>query len=261
MSGEKGVRKLSNAPLVFVLAQVKYSPILSMEQFIPAIQERVRKSFPKFRKGIIQALTIGPTDQAPVFNQVTRWEFANKGSDTGFILQPDSFVFQTTNYQGFDDFINNIQFALDQINLSADISLVERIGLRYIDAIDPKEGETLGDYIVPGLSGFPIEPLNAKLLVSHTETVAQSALGTLLLKATTKTNGQVLPPDISPIGLILQKTVSTETPSAIFDFDHFCERSMEFSVNEVIKKITELHDITSQAFWGTVTPHAVEQWA
>lgn len=260
MPQETGSRKLNNAPLVYVLAQVRYSPILSMEKYIPDIQEQVRKVFPKYKKTVVQSLTVGANDQAPDVSRVDRWEFANKESDTGFILQADSFVFHTTNYEKFKDFIGHFKFALTQVQDAVDISLVERVGLRYIDAIEPKDGEDLGKYMVPGLCGFPLGKLNTNMLISHTEAVARSAVGTLILKATQKQDSRVLPPDLSPVGLFVQRSMPQDRTTAIFDFDHYCEQSFDFSVEEIVKRAAQLHDVTSKAFWATVTDYAIEQW-
>jgi uncharacterized protein (TIGR04255 family) len=193
-------------------------------------------------------------------SKINRWEFANKESDTGFIIQADSFVYHTTNYSGFKEFIEEFEFALSQVNDAVEISLVERIGLRYIDAVEPNKGDALDSYIVEGLAGFPLRELGVNMLISHTEAVAQTSLGTLLLKATIKNDDRVLPPDLSPVGLTVRRSVSADTPTAIFDFDHYCEKSIEFSVEEVVKRMSKLHAITSNAFWTTVTEHAIQQW-
>ena len=253
--------KLKDAPLVYVLAQVRYSPILSMEKYIPDIQERVRKIFPKYRKAVLQSLTVGAGDQAPDLSKVDRWEFSNKDSDTGFVIQADSFVFHTTNYNKFEDFIEQFKFTLTHVQDAIDVSLVERIGLRYVDAIEPKAGEELGGYMVPGLYGFPLAELNAGMLISHTEAVAKTEVGTLILKATQKRDNRVLPPDLSPVGITVRRSIPDDRPTAIIDFDHYCEQSVDFAVDEIIKKITQLHDVTSIAFRATITDHAVQQWS
>ncbi len=259
MSQEQGSRKLTNAPLVYVLAQVRYSPILSMEKFIPHIQEQVRKTFPKFRKVVMQSLVLGVNGQ-PDTTKVERWEFAGKDGDAGFIVQTDSFVFHTTAYKTFEDFISQFEFALSEVNKEANISLIERIGLRYVDVIEAEEGEELGVFLVPGLAGFPLEKLQVKTLISYMETITTTDEGVLVLKATKKLDGNLLPPDLQPIGLKMDRKISEGRPNAILDFDHYSEQAMEFSIDDVVKKIDRLHNATSSAFWATTTKYAIDRW-
>ena len=39
-------RKLANQPLVFALAEFRFSPIVQIDQFVPNFQDAIRKSYP-----------------------------------------------------------------------------------------------------------------------------------------------------------------------------------------------------------------------
>ena len=46
-------KQWKNAPVYFVIAQVRYSPVLSLASYIARIQEDSRKvKFPDFKKGL-----------------------------------------------------------------------------------------------------------------------------------------------------------------------------------------------------------------
>ena len=52
--------KLPRAPLIFVLAQVRFNPVLKMESYVPDIQEYLRHhEFPRYRLENIQNIMIG----------------------------------------------------------------------------------------------------------------------------------------------------------------------------------------------------------
>jgi uncharacterized protein (TIGR04255 family) len=231
-----------------------------MEKYVPDIQENVRKTYPKFRQGVIKTVSLSPREEQPAVAEVKRWEFANKENDTGFVLQPDSFAFHTTRYKTFPEFLEQFQSALTQIDDILHIGLIERIGLRYVDLVEPQKGEEIGNYLIPGLAGFPLDQLNSTPIFTQMESLGQTPLGTLILRVTEKRDDKVLPPDLSPCGLSVPRVAKPTEQSTFLDFDHFLERSMDFSVQVVVELIDKLHDTTSQAFWATISEYAVERW-
>ena len=51
-------KKLSNLPLTYVVAQVKISPVDSIEKFVPTLQEEIRQDFPIKDNIVIQNIQI-----------------------------------------------------------------------------------------------------------------------------------------------------------------------------------------------------------
>ena len=41
-------QKMSNAPIFYTLAQIRFSPVLGMAKFVSEIQDRLRVEFPIF---------------------------------------------------------------------------------------------------------------------------------------------------------------------------------------------------------------------
>jgi uncharacterized protein (TIGR04255 family) len=231
-----------------------------MDDYMPRIQEQVRTAFPRFRKGTLHALQIGPAGQPQGSVPVNRWEFANKENDSGFILQLDSFIFHTTAYQTFENFLDQFQNTLTSVHKILKLSLVERIGLRYIDVIEPAVGVELTDYLVPGLAGFPYSQFDAKSIVTRTESIAATEIGKLVLRCTKSAGGELIPSELFPITLKLPRTVDKEKITAMLDSDHYTERSFDFGVDTISKLMSQLHEIISQAFWTVITDKAYEQW-
>ena len=74
--------KLRRSPLILVLAQIRFNPLLKMSDYIPDIQEAMRgKGLIRFNQEETQQVVFGPVVKT---NQTTRWVFGTseaKSSD------------------------------------------------------------------------------------------------------------------------------------------------------------------------------------
>ena len=134
---------LSRQPLVLVLCQVKYSSIRKISDYIPAIQEDFRRQgYPIDRFDKIQQVNIGPNGVQTTEQE--RWEFRNKAETQSIIVLQDSAVIQTTSYERFENFAKDIRMASSTILSRTEhdkFGVIQRVGLRYIDIVQPREGE------------------------------------------------------------------------------------------------------------------------
>ena len=85
--------RLRNAPLVQVIAQVVFSPVLTMERQVPALQERLSTRFPRYRKAGVAAVPIFGGETGKTTYQ---WEFADRTQRTGVVVTTSSVVLHTT---------------------------------------------------------------------------------------------------------------------------------------------------------------------
>src|SRR5712692_1802797 len=96
--------RLENAPVVYVLCQIRFSPVEKMADYVPAIQEALRAHYPNFQREQIGGVSLAANAQ-PVFVQnETRWRFETRDSLTGFMLSTNHLIAHTTNYVDSDDF-------------------------------------------------------------------------------------------------------------------------------------------------------------
>src|SRR5882762_5816637 len=154
--------RLRYSPLVYVIGQVRISPVVAIEKYIPEIQEQLRhKGFPRFVKGQIQEIRFA-IDAAPKMSVVDRYEFQNKESTSGIALATDSISLHTSKYEVYEKFEETFSTALTIIHQVVSLSLVERMGLRYIDLIRLNAGEQFSDYLQPGLLGLEEEKLGVQ---------------------------------------------------------------------------------------------------
>src|SRR5262245_25221696 len=102
--------KLSKSPLVLVLCQVRFSPILAMGDYFPRIQDKLRrKGYPVVKNAVVQEVLLTPAGGASAKH--LRWQVQDK-SGTRSIVVTESFVaFQTTAYTVFEDFVPQLTLA------------------------------------------------------------------------------------------------------------------------------------------------------
>src|SRR5258705_10846711 len=93
---------LSKSPLVIVLSQVRISPILGMEKFLPAIQEQLRRTgYPKFRTSVTQEILLAP--ELKTVSSV-RWLFSDREEKTTAVIAPNFITLLTSRYEVFEKF-------------------------------------------------------------------------------------------------------------------------------------------------------------
>lgn len=252
--------KLTNAPLVYALCQVRFSTVLSIEEYVPAIQERIRKAFPRFDKEVLQFLKISHPGDTLEPNVASRWTFVNKENTAGFILNADSLVFHTTDYKRFADFADNLAEGLKVITEILDVSLVERIGLRYIDFIEAKAPLSIREYVHEHLSGFPHEEVGFEEISQRNESRCTTPAGQMTIRYSQAHHDAVIPHDLLPISLRLDTAVPAGEVTGMLDTDHYWQEGDDFDVDRIMERLSKLHDHTNAAFCASVTEEALTSW-
>lgn len=255
---------LRRSPLVHVLAQVRFGPILKLAEYVPDLQERFRRlGYPLYEEASIRQLLPGTSEKS-----LSRWSFVVKEKTDAVLMSPAFFVLETSHYTRFETFLHALHAALGAFREEVGETVVSRIGLRYVDAIRPDEAEDLGSYVRPGLLGFSesqFEEAGLPLVdvLRAYESRGRTRSGTLIMRVHQSRDGSYLPPDLrmTPLG-----PVSFDPPLAAgelvtsLDIDHFEELSMDFEPDTIIDQFWRLHDYTETAFRSAVTDHALERW-
>ena len=252
---------LSRSPLLLVLAQVRFSPILQMDKFIPAIQERLRgQGFPKFQAAMqatsIQVAAMSTVSQTPTVH----WEFMDPEDKKSIVLGTESVAFTVTDYSTFEEFREGLQIALLTVQETVKLPLRTRIGLRYIDLVIPKEGKRVSDYVRPEILGLLQDKLPLHRLAYASQLLCESEIGKVILRCTHQIGGPVLPPDLQLFRLTLNKPLFLNQEFCILDFDHFTEEQADFDLATISTAFNNLHDVLDQSFRAAVTPEALKEW-
>ncbi len=258
---------LSNQPLVLVLCQVRFSPVRKMADYIPAIQEEFRRhGFPIERAGKVQQLTITPGGVQ--VSEQERWEYLTKDERWSVTVLQDSVVLQTTAYEKFEGFAEHLGRAVRTVLTKTEqdeFGVVERVGLRYIDLVQPGQGEDYRAYLRPGFHGVADEVFQPRSHRLHVESVGRTKVGdmdgTMILRVVQNDQGFDLPPDLV-VGAPKHQSRATPTELVtLVDMDHFIEGKFEPDTEWVVARAYELHDHIIETFHKhIVTEKAVEVW-
>jgi uncharacterized protein (TIGR04255 family) len=265
-------KKWKNAPVMYTVAQVRFNQILAMETYVPAIQEELRNiGFPDFRKEVINALsiTIGQANSAPpIMQPVNRFIFSNVDDTSGFTLETNALSFQLTDYDVFETFLETFIKVLSIIHKHVSLSFIERIGVRYLDAVQPKAGEDLSQYLVSEVLGMTFKlssyKVPGKLLHSYTETLSENVeTGSKLVARTIIQDGKLtLPPEIAQIAYSINKKFdSYQGCHAIIDNDGYLDQMRTpFDLDLVRLKLDQLHEEIAESFKNSATDFAIKTW-
>ncbi|OGS28282.1 MAG: hypothetical protein A3J70_12830 [Elusimicrobia bacterium RIFCSPHIGHO2_02_FULL_61_10] len=230
-----------------------------MEEFIPAIQEQLRRTdYPKFNREETEELILGPGTQ-PKVRSSTRWIFLNKENTAAVVLAQNFIALQVSQYTSFEIFLGALKAVLEIIGKVADISLTERLGLRYVNLIRPKKA-SISDYLQPGLLGLPAGELGIKRLQYRFESAGMTEAGKLVTRLSLSLNGKYLPPDLDGSGLDYKVTLEKDEPIILLDNDHFSVKQRDYNPAEIIAEMEDLHEYTDRAFRAAVTEQALSVW-
>jgi uncharacterized protein (TIGR04255 family) len=260
-------QKMKNAPVYFTIAQVRFNPVLTLPTLIPTIQENLRKkNYPDFKESIAVTFNLIPNEESkipkPVPQQIQQYSFSNLASTESFSLDQGSLSLQATSYETFEVFSARLVEILNLVDRTVGgLSYIDRIGVRYLDAITPGEGETLSQYLIPEVLGI-YGKLGGEMRLAFSESQVTYNDETLVARTVIQQGKIAFPPDLQPGGLMLSKRFANFVgPYAILDTDAFSTERMLFDLDEVGKRLSVLHDKTSSAFRSSVTTHALSTWA
>jgi uncharacterized protein (TIGR04255 family) len=249
---------LRNAPLIYVVAQVRFSPIVAIEKFVPEIQEKLRhKGFPRFARGQVMEIAL-QADGAPKFNAVERFEFQDKEARLGIVLQSNSLAVHTNSYSNYEKFEEEIKTALMAVHRVADISLAERIGLRYVNLIRLQDGERWTDYLHQGLLGLDPQSVGVDHWLIRSEATGTTEAGKLAVRCSQ--SEQPFPPDLLTSTLHYSLELAKGEIVTTLDFDHFVEGVSDFSVVAAMSTLERLHESLDLVFATSVTEQALRKW-
>ena len=260
---------LTAQPLVLALTQVRFTRLRQLAHYVPDIQEAYRRTgFPIERAGKLQQVELAQGGGPPRFSQQDRWEYRNRDETWSILLTEDGFVLQASAYDRFEGFAETMRSALEvlfRVTEHAEYGLVERVGLRYIDLVQPRAGESFRDYLNPGFHGASDAVFNQGSHRVFVESAGRTTLsfgsGTLILRVAQDDSGAALPPDLLAAA---PKHKSRSKPGELVtfvDMDHFTEGRYDANAESVTSMAYELHDQIIEAFHNEVaTQHAMEVW-
>jgi uncharacterized protein (TIGR04255 family) len=279
--------RFSHAPVIHTLAQVVFTQVLPLVERIPEIQGRfIKAGYPHYVKQQLMNLAINISPQINAAgNRVAmsdRFQFLHRSRTRVAWVTSNSIVFATSEYEDYERFAEDLTKVLEAVFTGSggvtEGALIQRVGLRYTDRVVPAQGDTIEEYVVPGLVGFSFSDVSILPNTPRTLQVVSSAttgLGQLIVRSVSMPGPQVLPPDIAdspltfrictPDGEKLHQTYAATRPGLTLDFDHFADfqneaTNVELTEENVLRILDSLHSVLSEAFASATTPHARAKW-
>jgi len=262
-------KKLNAAPVYYTVAQIQFNPILNLGAYLSAIQTKMRENrFPDFKEEVFQRLVLpfGGLElgqmAAPNVTSQTRYVFGDIQGRSFFLLETNTLSFHTTNYDTFETFSATLVKGVSILHEVLHLDFVERIGLRYLDAIQPtKEDESLKNFLVSEVLGLS-QRSEGQLQHSMSETIVTMAAGQLVSRVLIREGRVGLPMELAGMGQTIDpRFTQHEGMHAIVDTDaSFAHREI-FDLTNVSERLAALHDEISKSFKATVTAYAETAWA
>jgi uncharacterized protein (TIGR04255 family) len=235
----------TKAPLVQVIGQVRFPPILRIERDAPAeFQDLIRNEFPLFERAnplMIQPL---PQEIMNAFGSgsgISVYNFLTEDRRTAIELTPQSMGLTSQSYLLWEQFFERMGVALAAFQNIYNPAFYTRVGLRYQNLIDRKKiefeqvpwsrllrQEILGELAI---KEFEDNVLGANRLL-HVK--MPSGAGAMLLR-----HGFGMVPGQDQVGYVI-------------DFDFSTEQKTE--VADVRPVLSRLHDEVGRAFRWSITP-------
>jgi uncharacterized protein (TIGR04255 family) len=146
---------LKDAPLVRVLAQLRFPEILSVEQrdFVAPFQEAIRSTYPVLRQEQTQGLLLGSGGVAPAKPQLA-WRFGDTEGHWRLSLTPDFLALETTKYVSRSDFFDRLKAVAQALDDHIEPAQVDRLGVRYIDRITGAAVDDIAKLVRPEVRGI-----------------------------------------------------------------------------------------------------------
>lgn len=263
--------KMRNAPVYFAIVQARHNPVLQLGTYVAEIQEKMRRAgYPDFARGATMVFNMTAANQEdadksmmPQVSQNERYLFSNREKDSGFILEPTAVSFQTTSYDTFEPFVTEFLKGLGIVHDCVTLSYCERLGLRYLDAVVPEEGErALDKYLVNEVLGLAHRlPSGTNVAVSFSETHIHRPVGNVICRTIIQNGPLGFPIDLQPGPLKLgARFAFIDGVHAILDTDASHEGREPFEIGKVKTTLDGLHAEVRAVFDITVTEHALQAW-
>ena len=261
--------KLANHPLLFVLAEFRFTEIMNIEKFLPEIQDSLRQEFPFYETQTLQEINITP--EGVKIDQSKQWAFIDKTRKNSVLLNHKRLIFITSGYERFEGFKQHCEIALEALISVAHPSFITRIGLRYADLITAKDGYDITEYVQSNICkeshlravGRPVRQINESFL--------ETREGSMVIRSM---YGDTDTSVFNDMGNMPIKVATQDEPSEriLLDFDHFWQPDLEnsnidnnvklssFEKSAIIEKLEGMHELSRQAFWDITTETGRKAW-
>lgn len=275
MSTKTNISRLSNAPLVLTLAALEFAPVDKIRDYIPELQDRLRRKYPERRETKRKEINFNASDNTTTTKDSLTWSFISADRSWVVTINENSLVLATSrNYEGFSNFKDRFKEAVEYLKDVLQIDYFRRLGFRQIDNVFPDpELDVRQRLSLEGLleENFrnPAELRAGKVEADSTEVRLKTEMGSLkvnLYRRNTECNVPAVPNDLA--GYVEQFSapfsIKKVDELVILDIDHFkgspAGELLNLNVDELVTDLQELKAGAISVFCEIVTNEALAIW-
>ena len=227
------------------IAEIRFNPIENLGEFIHAIQLAFNlANYTESGNIKSQSLQVQELDEQKVLvpSILNSYIFSNKDKTRHFILNSQCLTFKTSDFQDFDSFLSYFLEGVFIINKVHQLSIVNRLGLRFLERVIPTKGKRIQSYLaMPDLMVF--EKLGGDSTHSQTEVYHQVKDQHLVNRVKVCRVGALeLPKDIDPLDMKFKSHLMVYSgPSIYIDNDGFTDKKYKLSFTTIKKILKDIH--------------------
>ncbi|ASV97588.1 TIGR04255 family protein [Paraburkholderia aromaticivorans] len=155
MTDRSGI--LPHSPLLYALASVRFAPLPLLPSKIPEIHEQLRDATPLLQNVQQQTQLVMTHGATPIAESSTQaWLIMASDRSFGVQLGTEQVLFFARRYSRFAAFGEFITRCLGLLFEHMKFLDVTGTGVRYVDHIKPRQGETLADYVAEDFLTPPV---------------------------------------------------------------------------------------------------------
>jgi uncharacterized protein (TIGR04255 family) len=246
---------LARAPLVRVLAQIRFPTVLAVTDPIAVapFQERIRKMYPSGDKEVIQVLQLNPENphQAVKVEAESIWRFQDREKHWRVSLAPTFLALETTHYTSRKDFLSRMKGLIEALEQTLNPQLTQRVGLRYIDRIEDDAIERVHQLIKPEFLGS-----QARFGQAVRHILTESQLSTEE-GATLTARWALLPPNATTDPRALEPA---KGKSWVLDLDMHVDGQVDFAAATLTRQLEQFAERIYAVFRFMVTDQFLEHY-
>jgi len=236
---------LKDAPLVRVIAQLRFPEILSVERrdFVAPFQEAIRSTYPVLRQEQAQGILLGPDGVAPAKPQIA-WRFSDAEGDWRVSLTPEFLALETTKYLSRSDFFGRLKLLAEALDEHIEPGQLDRLGVRYIDRITGDAVDDIAKLVRPEVRG-----ITGTIAATHAVHALSESMFALQ-DARVLARWGVLPPGATVDPSAIEPA---QEKSWILDLDMFSTAPVPFVVDRVVAEAQRYAERIYTVFRWAVT--------
>ena len=245
---------LPRAPLVRVIAQARFPPILAIRDpdRVAVFQEVLRETYPHLTRDQAHRVELTP-GEPPDIHQELIWRLADRARDACWqvSLGVDFVSIDTSDYGSRSDFLDRLRAVVTAVESVFRPAEAQRLGVRYVDRLIDEAVDRVNELFQPEILGImrPLEDVPSALgdsvvhLMNDVQFLARNGSRVQGRWGKLPPNATHDPNSIAPVS----------GPSWVLDLDMFTSEPQPFASEELLRTATEFAECLYWLFRRMVT--------